>query len=467
MADFATLTARPAARLGHFLPYLLRRRLLAVVWPAGSGARTAFLFILALVLLYGVGFGLLLNLPADDSGPGRVLPKYILGLHATVLGSALLVDFLPALRRVARPLPECFPVSARMCAVAAFLLDLITLRRLTLAAGLLTALAVAPGHAVVPGLALLLLLAAAMFSFNVRFLVALGRWRHPLLLAHLLSLGLLVGWVGLPNLAHHAAWGGLVVLLPWVLGAGQLYWLGPYFSARFLPDATVARAVPAAEILSRLPLEHRAYLRKLWGMLLLGLVLKVVLLGMARWQLTTGLSAARLSTFYLGLAAISGFTYVNNNLFSFVKALTANELVRLGLTPRVLWLYLRLVVPVVVADGIISAVLLLALFPGSVWVYLWLVPLYAVTLTCVGLWGSLYHAKPVSKAVNFANTNKNNSALMALATVVTAATLYFLPWWWARIVLAALVTASAIWPIRAVLRNDGRLRRRLWRGIGA
>ena len=30
-----------------------------------------------------------------------------------------------------------------------------------------------------------------------------------------------------------------------------------------------------------------------------------------------------------------------------------------------------------------------------------------------------------------------------------------------------VITASAYWPIRAVLRNDGSLRRKLWRGIGA
>ena len=35
------------------------------------------------------------------------------------------------------------------------------------------------------------------------------------------------------------------------------------------------------------------------------------------------------------------------------------------------------------------------------------------------------------------------------------------------IALAVVITASAYWPIRAVLRNDGNLRRRLWRGIGA
>ena len=98
---------------------------------------------------------------------------------------------------------------------------------------------------------------------------------------------------------------------------------------------------------------------------------------------------------------------------------------------------------------------------------MWLVPLYAVALTSLGLWGSLYQAKPVTKAINFSNLNKNNSTIMGLATVATAAGLYFLPWWWARIALAAVITASAYWPIRAVLRNDGDLRRKLWRGIGA
>ena len=30
-----------------------------------------------------------------------------------------------------------------------------------------------------------------------------------------------------------------------------------------------------------------------------------------------------------------------------------------------------------------------------------------------------------------------------------------------------LVAASAAWPVRQVLRNDGALRRKLWKGIGA
>ena len=68
--------------------------------------------------------------------------------------------------------------------------------------------------------------------------------------------------------------------------------------------------------------------------------------------------------------------------------------------------------------------------------------------------------------VQFGN-NRNASTLMSIATIGTAAALYFLPWWWARIALALVITASAYWPVRAVLRNDGDLRRKLWRSIGA
>lgn len=146
-----------------------------------------------------------------------------------------------------------------------------------------------------------------------------------------------------------------------------------------------------------------------------------------------------------------------------MQGLAANELLRLGLTPRVLRLYLRLVV----LDGLLAVLLVLVLFPRTVWPYLGLVLLYALALTSLGLWSSLYQAKVVSKAVNFSNANKNNSMLMGLVTVVAAAVLYFLPWWWARVALALAITASAWWPVQAVRRNDGALRRRLWRGIGA
>ena len=160
------------------------------------------------------------------------------------------------------------------------------------------------------------------------------------------------------------------------------------------------------------------------------------------------------------------FTYVNNNLFGFMKTLLANEIGRLGLTRRVLTLYLRLVLPVVVVDCLITAALLLAFYPRPFWPYLGLLPLGAAALTSLGLWGSLYKAKPVLKVMHF-GSNRNSSTLISFAALGTAAALYFLPWWWARIALALVITASAWWPVRAVLRNDGSLRRRLWRGIGA
>ncbi|TPG62272.1 hypothetical protein [Hymenobacter nivis] len=467
MADRATLGPPAAAgRLGHFLPYLLGHRLGALFWPADGASRAGILLLLVLTAGYGAGLGYLLG-HAHALDAALRIDELLLALNATLLASALLVDFLPGLRRVARVVPEHFPVSARWNVVAAFLLDFITLRRLMLLVLLLAALAVAPRHAGSTGFSLLLVLGATVFSFNLRLLLALGRWRHPLLLAHLASLGLMLWWLAHPGAPYAAALGLGMALLPWALGAAQLAWLGPYFSARFLPAAPAAATAPAGALLRRLPPEHRAYLRRTWAMLALGLALKVLLLGLARWQLANGLGIGKQYTFYLGLAGISGFTYINNNLFGFVQALAANELLRLGLTRRVLGLYLRLVGPVVVLDGLLSVLLVLALFPRAVWPYLGLVPLYGLALSSLGLWGSLYQAKTVSKAINFSNVNKNNSFLMGLATVAVAAALYFLPGWWARVALALALAASAWWPVRAVLRNDGPLRRRLWRGIGA
>lgn len=468
MADLATLApaASGTGRLGHFLPYLLRRRLRAVLWPADSGERATALLLLALMALYGVGLGVLLN-HADALDAAGGSEKMMLSLNVSLLAAALFVDFLPAMRPVTRVVPEHFPVTARWNAVAAFLLDFITLRRLLIFTLLLVALAVTPRQAPTIGFSLLLVLGATIFSFNLRLLMALRRWRHPLMLVHLASLGLMLWWLAHPAAPYAPALGLAMALLPWALGAVQLAWLGNYFSARFLPDTATAAAAPTGTLLRRLQPEHRAYLRRVWGLLLLGLALKGLLLGIARWQLANELPISKQYTFYLGLSGISGFTYINNNLFGFVQALAANELMRLGLTPRVLRLYARLVLPVVAVDALLSVLLLLALFPTTVWSYMWLVPLYALALTSLGLWGSLYQAKPVTKAINFSNLNKNNSTLMSIATVGLAAALYFLPWWWARIALAAVVTASAYWPIRAVLRNDGDLRRKLWRGIGA
>ena len=462
MADHSAL----GPRLGHFLPYLLRRRLQAVLWPADGGERAVVLLLLGLGLAYGVGIGFLLN-HSESSDTANFLPKLLVGLNAMWLVSALLVDFLPALRPITRAVPEHFPVSARLNVVTTFLLDFITLRRLLIVATLLVALAVAPRHAEVPGFSLLLVLGATVFSFNVRLLVALRRWRHPLMLTHLASLGLMLWWLAHPEASYSTPLGVAMAVLPWLLGAGQLYWLGPYFSARYLPDAVVAAApTVAGQLLARLSPEHRAYFQKVWVLLLMGLVLKVVLLGITRWGLGDGEKLKNQSFFYLALVPLVGFTYTNNNLFGFMKTLAANEIQRLGLTRRMLVLYLRLVLPVVLFDCLLTAAFLLGLFSRTFWPLLGLLPLGAAALTSLGLWGSFYQARAVVKAVDF-TSNRNASTLMSFAAITTAAALYFLPWWWARIALAAAITVSAYWPIRAVLRNDGRLRRRLWHGIGA
>ena len=93
--------------------------------------------------------------------------------------------------------------------------------------------------------------------------------------------------------------------------------------------------------------------------------------------------------------------------------------------------------------------------------------LSGLPLLSLGLWGSLYQAKPAAEKINFANSRKNVSTLANLLSLGLGMALYLLPWWWVRLLLAAVVTVSAAWPLRAVLRNDGELRRKLWQGIGA
>ncbi|MGI4760299.1 MAG: hypothetical protein ACRYF0_06310 [Janthinobacterium lividum] len=456
MADYATL--------GHYLPYLLGRRLRAVVWPADGGERTVALLLLSLMALYGAGFGFLLN-HQNKAGLAEALPGIIVGLNATWLVSTILVDFLPTLRPVTRPLPEHFPVSERQNVVTAFLLDFITLRRLMLLLGLLVALAVAPHHAAVPGFSLLLLLGATVLSFNVRLLAALGRWRHPLLGANLLSLGLMGWWLAVPAAPYAQALGVGMALLPWLVGAAQLYWLAPYFSARYLPAAT---ATPAAGTsLARLPLEWQVYLRRAGVPLLYGLVLKVVFLSVSGIFLVQKDKDLNPGLFFFSFLPLIGFSYVNNNLFAVVQTLAANELLRLGCTPRLLRLYARLVGPVVLIDCLLSVGLLVALFPASRLPQLWLLPLSVLPLFSLGLWGSLYFAKPAAEKINFANSRKNVSTTANLLSIAFALLLYFVPLWWVRIGLAVLVTAAGAWPVRQVWRNDGELRRKLWKSIGA
>ena len=98
---------------------------------------------------------------------------------------------------------------------------------------------------------------------------------------------------------------------------------------------------------------------------------------------------------------------------------------------------------------------------------LWLLPLSVPPLLSLGLWGSLYLPKPAAEKINFASSRKNVSTAANLITIAFALALFFIPWWWVRVPLAVLATASVAWPLRQVLRNDGALRRGLWKGIGA
>ena len=86
--------------------------------------------------------------------------------------------------------------------------------------------------------------------------------------------------------------------------------------------------------------------------------------------------------------------------------------------------------------------------------------------------GKLKQHRPLGKlilvaTVNSAAMRNNHSTQMSMAIGATAVALYFLPWWWARLLVTALVAGAAVGPVLAVLRNNGNLRRRLWRGIGA
>lgn len=454
MADYATL--------GHYLPYLLGRRLRAVVWPADGGERSIALLLLGLLALYGAGLGFMLN-HQHKAGLAEALPGLLVGLNATWLVSTLLVDFFPTLRPVTRPLPEHFPVSERQNVVTAFLLDLITLRRLMLVLGLAVAGLVAPRHAAVPGFSLLLLLGASVLSFNVRLLAALGRWRHPLLAANLLSLALMAWWLSVPLAPYARVLGVGMALVPWLVGAAQLYWLAPYFSARYLPAAVAAAASPAGSTLARLPLEWKVYLRRAGAPLLYGLVLKIIFLVVSGLYMTSNGKDLNPGLFFFAFLPLIGFSYVNNNLFAVVQTLAANELLRLGCTAHLLRLYARLVLPVVLVDCLVSVVL----FPASRLPQLWLLPLSVPPLLSLGLWGSLYLAKPAAEKISFANSRKNVSTAANLITIAFALTLFFVPLWWVRLPLAAVVTASVAWPLRQVLRNDGELRRQLWKGIGA
>ena len=88
-----------------------------------------------------------------------------------------------------------------------------------------------------------------------------------------------------------------------------------------------------------------------------------------------------------------------------------------------------------------------------------------MALLALGLWGSLFKAKPVRKNVDFSNLRNNASTLMNLLSIGLAAALYLMPWWWARIALALAVTLSALVPVRRMLSNHGPTRRQLWQAL--
>jgi hypothetical protein len=445
--------------LGHFLPYLLKRRLRVVFWPAAGEERAVSMLLLGMGLLYGGLFGAVCN----SGMPAATIQKYLLGLNSTLFISTLLVDFLPSFRAVQRPLPEHFPVSARLNMVTAFLLDFISLRRLIVVVGLLLALLIAQRFRLEISLSLLLVLSASAASFNLRLLLSLGRWRHLLLALHLVSLAVAGVWLALPQAVYHAALGPVMVALPWLLWGTQLWWLGKYFTARYLP-ATIDKT---PRLLARFSAESQAYVLKAWIPLSMGLVFKIIILSLCALLVAKKGQDFNNGGFYIAFLPVIGFSYVNNNFFGYLSMVTANELHRVGLTPRLLYLYLRLVGPVVVADCFISAVMVLVLYPRSSWYVLGLLPLSAGALISVGLWASLYKAKPVRKVIDFGNISKNTSMLINFVSILLAIAIFFVPWWSVRVALSVVPILSVWVLINRVRSNDGALRRQLWRSIGA
>ncbi|MBC6608873.1 hypothetical protein H8B13_18775 [Hymenobacter sp. BT188] len=446
--------------LGHFLPYLLRRRLLAVVWPAAGEERVVSMLLLGTGLLYGGLLGAICN----SDMKAATLQGLLLGLNGVLFTSTLLIDFMPSFRAVQRPLPEHFPVSGRLNLVTAFLLDFISLRRFAFVFGLLLALAIAQRLRLEIGFSLLLILSATATSFNLRLLFSLGLWRHPVVVLHLISLAASGVWLALPKAPYHAALGAIMALLPWVLWGVQLWWLGRFFNARHLIAGAPERSI---RLLARLAPESKAYLLKVWVPLLVSLLFKIVLMGICTTLVETNGKMRTNGMLYIAFLPVLSFTYINNNLFGYLMPLAANEIQRIGLTPRILKLYFRLALPVVLTDCLISAVLLMVLFPSSVWDVLWLLPLSVGALMSVGLWASFCHAKPVKKTKELSAMRNNTSQLMSAASVLVAAGLWFLPWWWVRVAIVTVLMASVWLLISRIRRNEGSLRRQLWSSIGA
>lgn len=437
--------------------YLTLYKIKGVLWPKSLETRVLIICIYVLVFAQGLCFKYLVI------HNQQIASQLINGLVILTFYICLLIDFIPVTKYIKPPLSDNFPVSQSLNLIMAFLLDLISIRRLLLLCLLISILISNPQLICDIAWIFLAWLSGSILSFNLRLIIVLKKWNNILFGINILIL-LLISYefFNFDLLQKKLAILIKIVLsLPIVFWCIGLLYFAPIFNYKTLFKLTEIRVFDIKNI--ECDPEIKGYLRKSWQILMLGKVCKIIILVII-FENTISIDAFSKSIFSFALLPAISFTYANNNLYGQIYSITTNHIIRLGMTLKLVNVYFKLVIPVVIIDSLISIVMINIYQPTEYIILLKTVIISIPSFLTIGLWGSLWRAKAVVKDVGFHNLDNHSSNLVSIITLGLSTVMITLPSW-VVIWISLFITITIIIPLYQLIKNEAYTRNQLWKRV--